>query len=352
MPDGVHSTTETTAVIAPGEDLARALAEPATAWPDVVLRPHQLEALDELAGRLQHGATRTWVDAPTGSGKTIMFLALAQALGGSALVLVPRRNLAEQTDAALARHFTAITANPEGPDAAGKPGVTVCTYQAALRHQDSMDWESVDLLICDEAHATLGAQTRKLLDRAKNAVVVGFTATGGDHHRSRGAGLRAGRRDARPDVGDRARHPVPPALAAGRAGPRPLRRRTRARRLRPGQPRSRPRPGALAPRLRRRVGGALPAPQAGRGGLHRDGRPGPRPGRGAHRARRARRGGLRPDARAGAAAGAVRLRLRADRRAVQRRPAHGGLGRDPRGRRDAPGARPPPSASSCSASGA
>ena len=41
-----------------------------------------------------------------------------------------------------------------------------------------MDWESVTLLICDEAHATLGAQTRKLLDRATNAVVVGFTATG------------------------------------------------------------------------------------------------------------------------------------------------------------------------------
>ena len=178
MPDGVHSTTETTTAISPGEDLARALADPATAWPDVVLREHQLEALDELAGRLQHGATRTWVDAPTGSGKTIMFLALAQALGGSTLALVPRRNLAEQTDAALSRHFTSVSANPEGPDAVGKPGVTVCTYQAALRHQDRMDWDSVTLLICDEAHATLGAQTRKLLDRARNAVVVGFTATG------------------------------------------------------------------------------------------------------------------------------------------------------------------------------
>ena len=41
-----------------------------------------------------------------------------------------------------------------------------------------MDWDPVTLLICDEAHATLGAQTRKLLDRATNAVAVGFTATG------------------------------------------------------------------------------------------------------------------------------------------------------------------------------
>ncbi|HSJ73349.1 MAG TPA: DEAD/DEAH box helicase family protein, partial [Miltoncostaeaceae bacterium] len=178
MPDGSHPTTEQTAPAPPGEALSRALADPAAAWPDVVLREHQLEALDELASRLSHGATRTWVDAPTGSGKTIMFLALAAALGGSTLVLVPRRNLAEQTAAGLARHFPSVESHAEGPDAAGKPGVAICTYQAALRHQERMDWGPVTLLICDEAHTTLGAQTRKMLDRATNAVVVGFTATG------------------------------------------------------------------------------------------------------------------------------------------------------------------------------
>ena len=178
MPDGSHPTTESTAPAPPGEALSRALSEPGTAWPDVVLREHQLEALDELASRLSHGAVRTWVDAPTGSGKTIMFLALAAALGGSTLVLVPRRNLADQTAAGLARHFPSIESHPEGPDAAGRPGVAICTYQAALRHQERMDWDSVTLLICDEAHTTLGAQTRKMLDRATNAVVVGFTATG------------------------------------------------------------------------------------------------------------------------------------------------------------------------------
>jgi superfamily II DNA or RNA helicase len=178
LPDGPHPTTQQSAGTSPGEALSRALADPASAWPDVVLREHQLEALDELAARLAHGATRTWVDAPTGSGKTIMFLALAAALGGSTLVLVPRRNLAEQTAAGLARHFPSVPSQPEGPESAGKPGVAICTYQAALRHQERMDWESVTLLICDEAHATLGAQTRRLLDRATNAVIVGFTATG------------------------------------------------------------------------------------------------------------------------------------------------------------------------------
>ena len=159
------------------EALRRALEDPALAWPDVVLREHQIEALDQLMGRLANGVERTWVDAPTGSGKTIMFSALAAAIGGSALVLVPRRNLAEQTATALARYFPSVTVR-EGPEAAGIAGVTITTYQAALRHAGRMGWEQLDLVICDEAHTALGLQTRRLLDRPTNALVVGFTATG------------------------------------------------------------------------------------------------------------------------------------------------------------------------------
>ena len=158
--------------------LQRALEEPAAAWPGVTLRDHQIEALDQLAGRLAHGATRTWVDAPTGSGKTITFCALAQAIDGAVLVLVPRRNLADQTRAAFARFFPDVHVHEDGIETTGRPGVTISTYQAALRHQDEMDWEAVTLLICDEAHTALGAQTRRLLDRATSAIIVGFTATG------------------------------------------------------------------------------------------------------------------------------------------------------------------------------
>jgi len=87
----------------------------------VTLRPHQIEALDDLASRLAHGVRRTWVDAPTGSGKTVLFCALAAALDGSACVLVPRRNLAEQTVAGFARHFPSVKVHEEGPDAIGQP---------------------------------------------------------------------------------------------------------------------------------------------------------------------------------------------------------------------------------------
>lgn len=173
------STIEQTITVPePIAALRCALEEPDVAWPHVELRDHQLEALDELVARLAHGVTRTWVDAPTGSGKTITFCAVSQAVGGSVLILVPRRNLAEQTRLAFTRFFPTVTVHPEGLEMVGRAGVTISTYQAALRHQGDMNWEAVRLLICDEAHTALGAQTRKMLDRAENAIVVGFTATG------------------------------------------------------------------------------------------------------------------------------------------------------------------------------
>ena len=171
--------TEPTTVAADSraDALRQALADPLAAWPAVTLREHQLEALDELATHLHLGANRTWIHAPTGSGKTITFCALAAALKVPTLVLVPRRNLADQTAAALVRHFPGVPYNMDGPSAAGRHGVTIATYQACLRHADEMDWDRIGLVICDEAHTTLGQQTRRLLDRAKKATLAGFTAT-------------------------------------------------------------------------------------------------------------------------------------------------------------------------------
>jgi len=173
----MSTSIEPTEALSPAERLEAALADPAAWWPNVVLREHQIEALDELGVRLRTGATRTWVDAPTGSGKTITFCALAAALDGSAVVFVPRRNLAEQTALALTTFFPDVPFTIDGVGSIGRPGVAICTYQAGLRNQDDADWDSVTLVICDEAHTTLGAQTRRMIDRAENAVIVGFTAT-------------------------------------------------------------------------------------------------------------------------------------------------------------------------------
>ena len=198
MPDGLQPTTEPRPAASPGEDLARALADPAAAWPDVVLREHQLEALDELAGRLTHGATRTWVDAPTGSGKTIMFLALAQALGGSTLVLVPRRNLADQTFAGAGAPLPLDPDPPRGarrrrqarrrdlhlPGRAAPPG----DHGLGVRDAPDLRRGPRHARRPDAQAARPGGQRgRRRLHRHR-----------GHHHRPRGAGVRPRGRDARP----------------------------------------------------------------------------------------------------------------------------------------------------------
>ena len=122
-------------------------------------------------------------------------------------MLVPRRNLADQTAAALVRHFPGVPYNMDGPSAGGRHGITITTYQASLRHADEIEWDRLGLVICDEAHTTLGAQTRRLLDRATNAIARRLHRDAGHDDRPRRAGVRSRCRDARPARGDQARHP-------------------------------------------------------------------------------------------------------------------------------------------------
>ena len=319
------------------EALRRALEDPALAWPDVVLREHQIEALDQLMGRLANGVKRTWVDAPTGSGKTIMFSALAAAIGGSALVLVPRRNLAEQTATALARYFPSVTVR-EGPEAAGIAGVTITTYQAALRHAGRMGWEQLDLVICDEAHTALGLQTRRLLDRPSNALVVGFTATGSTTtgHVEQVFGPVAATLDRQSAIERGILCPLR-SLRVERSVDLSDVTITRGDFDQASLGRALDR--AMWHRACAEVWSDHFAElRSGRRRLHRHRRPGPCPRRRDGRQGRARRGRLGPDAEARAAQDPQRLRRGADRRALQRRPPDRGLGRDPGVGGDAPGA--------------
>ena len=98
MPDGPHPTTESTAAIAPGDSLSRALADPASAWPDVfdALAPrvrvpvrltfaehelwwrHDADALDDLRARLS-SAPRVVVDRQPDAGHNISLGRTARA---------------------------------------------------------------------------------------------------------------------------------------------------------------------------------------------------------------------------------------------------------------------------------
>jgi superfamily II DNA or RNA helicase len=119
------------------------------------LRPYQESAVQAVTAAVHAGSRAPLLVAPTGAGKTVMAGAIARALGGTALAVVPRVELAEQMRRAT--------------------GVQAVTVQALLA---SGDRPHADVVLLDEAHH-LAADEWSAVARHYRAtsVCVGLTAT-------------------------------------------------------------------------------------------------------------------------------------------------------------------------------
>jgi len=139
------------------------------------LRVNQLRAVQNLAAFLARegdGKSSGYFRQPTGAGKTVLFGIIARLLSVRTLVLVPRTNLIDQT----VKEFTDVVGF--SPDSIGRVGagtielerpITIATYQSHLSRMNSdpayRSWVSdCELVICDEAHRSLGTQTAKSID--------------------------------------------------------------------------------------------------------------------------------------------------------------------------------------------
>jgi DNA repair protein RadD len=143
------------------------------------LRPYQVETIDQVRDRIRHGARKTLVIAPTGSGKTVMFahiLSSAAEKGSRALVLAHRTELIQQTAEKLYRFGTRCgIIQADKPKALQLP-VQVASVQTLVRKPGLL--EQVDIIVVDEAHHLLQANTYgKILGWYPKAIVLGFTAT-------------------------------------------------------------------------------------------------------------------------------------------------------------------------------
>lgn len=179
-------------------------------------RPNQIHGLQNLRGflaNLGYGNLRGYFQQPTGAGKTIFFGAVVKMLNVKSLILVPKTVLLEQT----AESFTEMLGIAEENigivgDQTRQLGrkFTISTYQSHTSNMKKDDdyarlMLDVELVICDEAHRSLGEKTQntlevfdysedeelteeemqeeqELLDNAeqyigKSALVLGFTAT-------------------------------------------------------------------------------------------------------------------------------------------------------------------------------
>lgn len=149
--------------------------------PLLQLRPYQEAAMHAITRGFENYQRQLAVK-PTGSGKTIMFAALAAHYQPRrTLVLAHREELIDQAVDKIAR-TTGLQADVEMAEsrASHEAPVVVASVQTLMRESRRSRWprDHFGLIVVDEAHRTLGESyltTLSYFDR--NAFVLGTTAT-------------------------------------------------------------------------------------------------------------------------------------------------------------------------------
>lgn len=185
-----------------------------------ILYDHQKAIIKDTADFLRSGSHRGYIEAPTGTGKTVLFVTLAEAFSYQAdtlpkiLVVAPTKDLVRQTlggskgdkgFAGFAPHISVGTFYSDTP--AGMRGleaqVTITTYASLTklanapitttdeygRHHTTLVNlinQHFDIIFLDEGHKALGASSQQIInDINTDTLIIGFTATP-DYHASRG----------------------------------------------------------------------------------------------------------------------------------------------------------------------
>lgn len=138
-----------------------------------VLRPYQAEGVAHIFDAWKRGARSVLAVAPTGSGKTSLFTWIVTNIGAPALIVVHRRELADQAANRL-REFGA----PFGYIMAGEPArpsakIQVGSVQTLVRRK----CPRASLVIFDEAHLSTATTWATIRAQYPNAKILGVTAT-------------------------------------------------------------------------------------------------------------------------------------------------------------------------------
>jgi superfamily II DNA or RNA helicase len=154
----------------------------------IVLRSYQKIDIENLRAKFLQGASRVCYAAPTGSGKTIVFVYLAHRIvenGQRVAIIVHRGELVEQTCAVLAAEGLAFGAIAAGYAENSGALIQVAMAQTLVNRLDRL--AGVQFAIVDEAHHVMAATWLAILAAVPRARVLGVTAT---PERLDGAGLK------------------------------------------------------------------------------------------------------------------------------------------------------------------
>jgi superfamily II DNA or RNA helicase len=184
-----------------------------------ILYEHQKAIINDTAEFLRSGNRRGYIEAPTGTGKTVLFVTLAEAFSYQAekppkiLVVTPTKDLVRQTlggsrgdkgFAGFAPHMSVGTFYSDTPSAMRglDAQVTITTYaslsklaatpittidEEGNRHTKLVNLvnQHFDIIFLDEGHKALGTSSQRIIsDVNSDTLILGFTATP-DYHASR-----------------------------------------------------------------------------------------------------------------------------------------------------------------------
>ena len=144
----------------------------------LIMRPYQVESINDLRANLREGHTKIVLAAPTGSGKSVMMLEIisgAEKKGSRSLFICERRILVEQ----FSKHLDSI-----GVD----HGVLMANHWrfrphakiqvASAQTLERMEtWPAFDLVFIDELHACMRKSVVNMLKKRPELKVIGATAT-------------------------------------------------------------------------------------------------------------------------------------------------------------------------------
>ena len=136
------------------------------------LRPYQQDGYDAIQTALERH-TAVLYQAPTGSGKTVLFTAMARNLadtGTRVCILVHRRELLRQASRAL--DAAGVWHNVVAPGYPHRDALVTVASKDTLTRRDGHEF---DLLIIDEAHHATAATYQRIIGMADRT--LGVTAT-------------------------------------------------------------------------------------------------------------------------------------------------------------------------------
>jgi len=187
-----------------------------------ILYEHQKAIIKDTIEFLRSGNRRGYIEAPTGTGKTVLFVTLAEAFSYQAeklpkiLVVTPTKDLVRQTlggtlgdkgfagfapNMSVGTFYSDTITSMRGLEAqvtittyaslkklAATPVVTVDAQGERHTRMVNLVDERFDIIFLDEGHKALGSSSRQIItDISADTLIIGFTATP-DYHATRSLG--------------------------------------------------------------------------------------------------------------------------------------------------------------------